>query len=69
MNSLNQLMQKTRGRRERKDKGVGGEGVREVLKEEKEASMAPASYSLRPDSIDVHFLYVSWMCIDQSIYI
>ena len=56
-------MQKTRGRRERKDKGVGGEGVREVLKEEKEASMAPASYSLRPDSIDVHFLYVSLIFI------
>ena len=58
-------MQKTRGRREERDKGVGGEGVREGLKEEEENedSMAPASYSLRPDSIDVHFLYVSLIFI------
>ena len=58
-------MQKTRRRREQRDKEVGGEGVREGLKEEeeKEASMAPASYSLRPDSIDVHFLYVSLIFI------
>ena len=61
---MNHLMQKTRRGRERRDKGVGGEGVREGLKkEEEEASMAPASYSLRPDSIDVHFLYVSLIFI------
>ena len=58
-------MQKTRRRRERRDKEVGGEGVREGLKEEeeKEASMAPASYTLRPGSIDVHYLYVSLIFI------
>ena len=58
-----------KGEKGRKGQGGGRGGVREgLMEEEKEASMAPASYSLRPDSIDVHFLYVSWMCI-QSIYI
>ena len=62
--SLNQLMQKTRRRREARDKGAGGEGVREGMKEEEEmASITPASYSLRADSIDVHFLYVSLIFI------
>ena len=77
--SLNHLMQKTRRRREARDKGAGGEGVREGMKEEEEkasmtpatkneekmASIIPASYSLRADSIDLHFLYVSLIFIQH----
>ena len=59
LTSLDQLMQRTRRRREPRDKEVEGEGVRE----EEEASMAPASFSLRKESIDVHFLYVSLIFI------
>ena len=65
MASLNKLMQKTRRRGETRDKRVEREGVREGLKEE--ASITPASYLLRADSIDLHFLYVSLILIRACI--
>ena len=79
LTSLNQLIQKTRRRRETRDKVVGGLEVSERLEEgamvsltskegleeeeEETGSITPASYSLRADSIDVHFLYVSLIFI------
>ena len=77
LTSLNQLIEKTRRRRETRDKKmVRGLEFSEGLEEEEMVSLSsreglemagitPASYSLRADSIDVHFLYVSLIFIQS----